>query len=103
MSGQQAHRQDSDPRNWKWGFCYYNKSDPRVIVPKRWRWMGWSLNFAHPSAVPVALLLVGGCLGIPLLIAAATGGNSAATLTAIAIGTAMLCLICAYLSSRADF
>jgi hypothetical protein len=103
MSGQQAGPQGSDPRNYKWGFCYYNKSDPRVIVPKRWKWMGWTLNFAHASAVPVALLLVGVCLGIPLVIAAAAGGSPTATLTGLAIGVAMLCLICAYLSSREDF
>jgi len=102
MSGQPAAPPDRDPRNWKWGFCYYNKSDPRVIVPKRWRWTGWTLNFAHPGAVPVALLLVGVCVGVPLLSAAATGGSPAATLTGLAVGVAVLCLICARLSSRAD-
>jgi hypothetical protein len=45
------------------------------------------------------LLLVGVCLGVPLLIVAASGGSPAAALAAVAAGTVALCLICAYLSS----
>ena len=36
-----------DPRNRKWGIFYYCKADPRVIVPKRLKWMGWTVNAAH--------------------------------------------------------
>ncbi len=42
-----------DRRNRKWCF-YYCKADPRVIVPKRYKWMGWTINAAHPSAIPVS-------------------------------------------------
>ena len=42
-----------DPRNRKWGF-YHCPADPRIIVPKRWKWMGWTINAARPGAVPVA-------------------------------------------------
>jgi hypothetical protein len=31
-----------DPRNRKWGF-YYCKADPRVIVPRGLKWMGWTV------------------------------------------------------------
>ena len=31
-----------------WGLFYFNREDPRVIVPKINRWMGWTLNFASP-------------------------------------------------------
>lgn len=40
----------SDRANWKWGIIYACSQDPRVIVPRRWRWGGWTLNFAHPRA-----------------------------------------------------
>jgi uncharacterized membrane protein len=33
--------------NYKWGLFYFNPDDPRVIVPKRIPWMGWTLNFAR--------------------------------------------------------
>jgi uncharacterized membrane protein len=39
-----------DPANWRRGMAYYCKADPRVIVPKRNPWGGWTVNFAHPQA-----------------------------------------------------
>lgn len=48
----------SDPSNWVCGFIYFSKKDPRIIVPKRLRAFGWTLNFAHPLAFPLLLLLV---------------------------------------------
>jgi uncharacterized membrane protein len=35
-----------DSKNRKWGI-YYCKDDPRVIVAKRSKWMGWSINAAR--------------------------------------------------------
>ena len=40
----------NDPDNYKWGIFYYNREDLRGIVPKRNKWMGWTLNFAQPLA-----------------------------------------------------
>jgi len=40
----------SDPVNWHGCGIYYCKDDPRTIVPKRIKWMGWTMNFAHASA-----------------------------------------------------
>ncbi|UOK43807.1 MULTISPECIES: DUF5808 domain-containing protein [Flavobacterium] len=40
-----------DPNNWKWGIFYYNPKDPRVMVPKKIEWMGWTINFANTKAV----------------------------------------------------
>ena len=39
---------DDDSSNWKWGIFYYNKNDTRVMVPKRSKYLGWTLNFASP-------------------------------------------------------
>jgi len=33
--------------NWK-GIFYFNRKDPRLIVPKIQPSMGWTLNFANP-------------------------------------------------------
>jgi uncharacterized membrane protein len=34
-----------DPGNWKGPF-YFNRSDPRLMVPKLHPSLGWTLNFA---------------------------------------------------------
>ena len=54
---------DKNPNNWR-GIFYFNKKDPRIIVPKINPLMGWTLNFANPYAY----LLIA---GIILLIIAA--------------------------------
>ena len=53
-------REWADPANWSWG-VYNSPHDTRVWVPKRPKWMGMTLNFAHRAAVwwLVALLLPG--------------------------------------------
>jgi uncharacterized membrane protein len=37
----------NDPTNYKWGIFYFNPKDIRIVVPKRSRMMGWTLNFAN--------------------------------------------------------
>ena len=50
-----------DVTNWK-GIFYFNKKDPRIIVPKLIPSMGWTLNFANPysyiAIVAIALIIV---------------------------------------------
>ena len=41
----------ADPANWKWGIFYFSPQDPRIIVPKRIRGLGWTINFARPSVL----------------------------------------------------
>ena len=56
--------------NWggpKWGEVYFSKNDPRIIVPKRIKWMGWTVNLAHTAGV---LLFVGALFGIPCIVIA---------------------------------
>ncbi|PRZ00969.1 DUF5808 domain-containing protein [Marinilabilia salmonicolor] len=36
-----------NPDNWK-GVFYFNRKDPRLVVPKQIPSMGWTLNFASP-------------------------------------------------------
>jgi hypothetical protein len=48
-----------NPRNWHLHFLYFCRNDPRIMVPKRIRWLGCTLNFAHPFAVPFLILLIG--------------------------------------------
>ncbi len=39
--------QINNPANYKYGIFYYNTNDTRVFVPKRNKYMGWTLNFAN--------------------------------------------------------
>src|ERR1035441_7815194 len=85
-----------DPHNRKWG-VYYCKADPRVIVPRHWKWMGWTLNFARPSAIPVLLGMVA-LIGIPLAIVRASGGGTAIIFFTGVGSILVVCLLSAYLS-----
>ncbi|HTR80779.1 MAG TPA: DUF5808 domain-containing protein [Bacteroidota bacterium] len=42
---------EGNPNHWKWGIFYFNPEDPRVIIPKRIPWMGWTLNMARPASL----------------------------------------------------
>ena len=86
-----------DPHNRKWG-VYYCKADPRVIVPRHWKWMGWTLNFARPSAIPVLLGVVA-LIAVPLEVARANGGGTVVTVLTGVVGIVVVCLLSAYLSS----
>jgi uncharacterized membrane protein len=40
-------RMSDDPMNYKLGIFYFNRKDSRIVVPKRIRWMGWTMNFGN--------------------------------------------------------
>ncbi|MBV2166896.1 MAG: hypothetical protein KUL76_10245 [Kaistella sp.] len=44
---------------WIWGIFYYNKEDDRIFPPKRFPWMGWTVNFANWKSIAalVAMLI----------------------------------------------
>ena len=52
-----------DGNNYKYGVFYYNKDDSRIIVPKRIKYMGWTVNFAHP----LSYLIIGGILAMVIV------------------------------------
>ena len=56
MTRDELERVWAAPGNWR--LVYRCLEDPRVVVPRRRRWMGWTINFAHPLAWPVLLLSV---------------------------------------------
>jgi hypothetical protein len=100
MAGPELERLWHDPRHWTAGSIYHCAADPRVIVPKRWRWGGWTFNFAHRSAW---LALVGSMViaAGPALIVVATGHATAVTVfAAVALSIVVLCLGAAWESER---
>ena len=87
-----------DPRNRKWG-VYFCKADPRAIVPRHHKWMGWTVNFARPSAIPLVGLLLA-VLAVPIRIVTAKGAATSIVLVTGGAAIAVVCLVCVYLSSR---
>jgi hypothetical protein len=68
----------NDPANWRARYFYVCRDDPRLVVPKRERWRGWTVNFAHRAAwiyfavamgVLIALVYLAFFRGIPELAA----------------------------------
>jgi len=60
--------------------------------------MGWTVNFARPSAIPlVGLLLV--VLAVPVWIVTAKGAETGIVLVTGGAAIAVVCLLSAYLSS----
>jgi uncharacterized membrane protein len=48
-----------NPDNWKAGVIYFNKKDPRIIVPKLNQYLGWTINFASPYAYALIIAIIG--------------------------------------------
>jgi hypothetical protein len=97
MTEQEMEACWKDRGNYKWGL-YYCKSDPRPIVPKRIKWMGWTFNAARPSVIPATLALFAILLG-PVLVAKANDASNAAQMCTLVASILTMCLFCAFLSS----
>ena len=91
MTREQLHRLWSDPQYWTSPGFYRCPQDPRVIVPKRRQWAGWTINFAHPRAWPVLLLSVLVAIG-PTLALASYGRVSGIGLV-LTLGGSILLLV----------
>ncbi len=76
----------NDPANWRLNSIYVCKADPRYLVPKRVRWVGWTVNFAHVGAW---IYFVAGVI-LTLAIAYAAIGTHQ---PAIMIGTIILIVV----------
>lgn len=48
---------ENDDEKWIYGFIYYNKEDPKLMVEKRLG-MGWNMNMAHPLGKFITFILI---------------------------------------------
>ena len=99
MDKEDLERLWQEKENW-WFGAYWCADDPRVVVPKRPKWTGWTINFAHPMAVPVLLLFFVIAGGPPLLMVALGVRSLGPVLLATAGGIVLLIVVSAYLASR---
>ena len=63
-----------NPDNWRYYVFYVCREDPRLIVPKRFRVTGWTMNFAHPQAYLLLVLLLVIVIA-PVMVIEASGLN----------------------------
>ena len=47
-----------DPKNWKLGIFYFNTADKRIVISKRLKLFGWTLNFANALSYIIMIGLV---------------------------------------------
>jgi uncharacterized membrane protein len=57
-------RWHQDPSNWILGVFYFNPKDKRLLVLKRLKFFGMTLNFAHPFS----MVLLGGLVTMAVLV-----------------------------------
>lgn len=93
MSTGALDRLHLDPDNWKLGIFYFCRADQRMIVPKRIRGLGWTLNFARPLAVPFLGFILALALGIIELSHSFVAGSDArfAIKLLLVLGVIALC------------
>jgi hypothetical protein len=70
----------ADPAHWKLGIFYFCRQDHRIIVPKRIRGLGWTINFARPAAYAWIVFLAAFAWGT-IALARAAGASREALLT----------------------
>lgn len=58
----------NNPDHWILGILYFNKNDQRLFPPKRFKYFGWTINFANPYSIFAYLILIGAALGILYLL-----------------------------------
>ncbi|AZI33271.1 DUF5808 domain-containing protein [Kaistella carnis] len=54
----------NNPDHWILGLFYFNKNDQRSFPPKRFKYLGWTINFANPYSIFAYLILIGAMLAI---------------------------------------
>lgn len=100
MAAPELERMWRDRGNWIVPGIYYAKADPRVIVPKWWRWTGWTLNFAHRSAWLVLIGMIAVAVGPVLIVSALVRFDGVTLLACLVPSILLICLVCAWESER---
>lgn len=54
----ESDRMIHNPANYKGGIFYFNPRDKRIVLPRRKKIMGWTLNFANIYAYLLILGLI---------------------------------------------
>lgn len=87
-----------DPANFRCGkMIYACKADPYVILPKQIKWLGWTVNMAHPDAVKTITGL-GLFTAFPVLFVIFYFQNLTAVFVSVVLTSVVMCAWCAHKS-----
>jgi hypothetical protein len=100
MAPPELERLWQDPRYWTPPGIYRCPADPRLIVPKRRRWAGWTLNFAHRASWLVLLASIVVAVGPTLAVLALGRVRVSSVLAAVSGSVLVLSLASAWESER---
>jgi len=91
-----------DPKHWR-GFIYVCPEDPRIIVSKRIRWTGYTVNFAYPAKALLATLCIMVLMLLPIAFLLLPNKILGAGLMAASIAMAIpvLIMVCRWEETRA--
>ena len=103
MTKEELEKLWADKNNWLWGAIYYCKNDPRLVVPKRIKWTGWTMNFAYPGRAIGFIIFILFAASLPFIIElklnVATLVVKCITLAVVAV---LIIGLLAYLSSKTE-
>lgn len=89
-----------DEKNWKGRLLYYCPTDPRVMVSKRPKWTGWTVNFANRSW-PLVLVILSLIVVGPVCFLLALGvKNIFMLIFVLTFSIVVVCLLSHHLSNR---
>jgi hypothetical protein len=100
MTPEELDRLWQDPRFWSPIGIYRCPLDPRIVVPRRIRWAGWTLNFAHRAAWLVLLGSVVLAAGPTLLVVLRGRASQLQVILVTAASVALLVALSAWEASR---
>ena len=90
-----------DERNWSLLHAVYNcPADPRLVVPKRIKWTGWTINVAHNASWFALLGIVLLTLAPVVITIVYISQNLAAVLASIALSLVAVSYVCISLSAK---
>ena len=102
MSPEELYELWSDRSNWHVAGIYHCPADPRLIVSKRIKWTGYTMNFAHKRSY---LLLLGILLLLLIPISFLTFLETTTAIVSIVgvfiVSVIALVLLCHWESTRA--
>ena len=102
MTKEELDKLWSDKSNWtRFGF-YKCASDPRFVVPKRVKWMGWTANIGHGISKSIGLFVLIVAIALaPLLIAISMHPSTLIPIVLSAVASLILVsVVCHFFATR---
>ena len=99
MNKEDLDRMWSDKNNWTAIGLYKCSSDPRLIVPKQVKCLGWTINVAHSKSIFLSIIIGILALAPPSIVIFKVGQTAKSMTVAFAISAVIVCGACVYFAS----